>query len=110
MPKPEPLPDGKVRYVFHLRPELLFQNDPCFELGGKGRTTRQITSRDFAFQLKRIADPAVNSPVIESFAAIDGFAQFSKRLTERRKADAAFAKLPVQKQYDAVGFTRRHQE
>jgi ABC-type transport system substrate-binding protein len=103
VPKPEPLPDGKVRYVFRLRPELLFQNDPCFELGGKGRMTRQITSRDFAFQLKRIADPAVNSPVIESFAAIDGFAQFSKRLAERRKADAAFAKLPAHEQYDAVG-------
>ncbi len=103
VPEPENLPDGKVRYRFKLRPELLFQNDPCFELGGKGRKTRQITSRDFAFELKRIADPAVNSPVIESFGAIDGFVEFSKRLTERRKSDPAFAALPVHLQYERVG-------
>jgi ABC-type transport system substrate-binding protein len=103
IPEPENLPDGKVRYQFKLRPGLLFQNDPCFELGGKGRRTRQITSKDFAFELKRIADPAVNSPVIESFGAIDGFVEFSKRLTERRKSDKAFAALPTHEQYERVG-------
>ncbi len=103
IPEPENLPDGKVRYQFKLRPGLLFQNDLCFELGGKGRRTRQITSKDFAFELKRIADPAVNSPVIESFGAIDGFVEFSKRLTERRKSDKAFAALPTHEQYERVG-------
>lgn len=103
VPEPEPLPDGKVRYTFRLRPGLLFQDDPCFELGGAGRKTRQITSRDFAFQLKRVADPAVNSPVIESFAAIDGFTEFSERLIQRRKAEPGFGKLPAHEQYERVG-------
>lgn len=103
VPRPETLADGKVRYVFELRPGLLFQNDPCFELAGSGRKTRNIVSRDFAFELMRIADPLVNSPVAEPFSAIHGFSEFTRRLVERRKAEPAFAKLPAHVQYERAG-------
>jgi oligopeptide transport system substrate-binding protein len=103
VPKGEELPDGKVRYVFELRPELLFAEDPCFELGGAGKRTRSITARDFEFELKRIADPEVNSPVAEPFGNIDGYVEFSKKLSAKRKADAAFAKRPLHQQYAAIG-------
>ena len=41
----------------------------------------------------RIADPAVNSPVISSFAQVLGFAEFGKRLVELRRSDPGFAAL-----------------
>ena len=36
IPEPEPQGDGRVRYTFRLRPDLLFQDDPSFALGGPG--------------------------------------------------------------------------
>ena len=83
----EPLEGERVRYRFELREELLFQDDPCFEkFAGKGRA---ITSRDLAFQLMRVADPAVNSPAMEPFSNVLGFTEFGARLKERREdADA----------------------
>jgi ABC-type transport system substrate-binding protein len=51
----------------------------------------------------RIADPAVNSPIVSSFAQVEGFADFSKRLAELRKADPAFASLPAREQYARAG-------
>lgn len=103
VPKGEELPGGKVRYVFELRPGLLYQDDPCFELGGAGRRTRTITAADFEFELKRIADPEVNSPVAEPFGNIDGHMAFGKALATKRKSDPAFAKLPVREQYAKIG-------
>jgi oligopeptide transport system substrate-binding protein len=101
VPQGEELPGGKVRYAFELRPDLLYQEDPCFELSGK--RTRAITAADFEFELKRIADPNVNSPVAEPFANIDGLLAFGKALSARRKADAAFAELPAHRQYEQIG-------
>ncbi len=103
VPRAEPLPDGKVRYLFELRPNLSFQDDACFELAGKGRRVRPIISSDFAFELMRIADPEVNSPVAEPFANIEGFAGFTERLLARRKSDPGFAKLAPHLQYRALG-------
>jgi ABC-type transport system substrate-binding protein len=102
VPEPEALPDGRIRYHFHLRPELRFHDDPAFAAMGS-ETPRAITAQDIAFQLMRIADPAVNSPVVTPFSNLDGFGDFAKRLTEARKADEAFAALPVHEQYAAVG-------
>ena len=93
---------GRTRYRFELRPDLLFHDDVCFEHFHAGARSRAITSADFAFELFRIADPAVGSPVVEPFANIDGFAAFGERLAARRKAEPAFATLPVHEQY-AVG-------
>ncbi len=103
VPRAEPQPDGSVVYRFRLRPDLLYQDDPAFALGGEGRSTRQIVAADVAHELMRIGDPAVNSPVIEPFSNIVGFRAFSQSLAERREADPAFAAKPPVEQYAGVG-------
>ena len=103
VPKGQDLPDGKQTYRFQLRPGVLFHADPCFPPDAAGRRTREVTAADLAFALARIADPAVNSPVIGSFAQIEGFADFSKRLEALRRSDKAFAALPVHEQYAKAG-------
>jgi oligopeptide transport system substrate-binding protein len=103
VPTPELREGGRVAYHFRVRADLLYQDDPCFELGAPGRTTREITAADFAYELARIGDPAVNSPVVEPFSNLVGFQVFSKRLEERRERDEAFAALPVREQYAQLG-------
>lgn len=103
LPEVTDLGGGRSRYRFVLRRDLLFHDDVCFELGGPGRRTREIVAADFEFELQRIADPAVGSPVIEPFSHIEGFQAFGRRLAERREADPEFAARPVHEQYREVG-------
>ena len=103
LPERTELGDGRVRYRFELREDLLYADDECFRLAGLDRTTREVVSQDVAFQLSRIADPEVGSPVIEPFSNILGFAEFGQRLTARREADPKFILRPVHEQYAAVG-------
>ncbi len=103
VPEAEPRAGGRVAYRFEVRPDLLFQDDPCFSLAGAGLTTRQVLAADVAFQLMRIADPAVNSPVIEPFSHLVGFGDFRDRLGQMRQDDAEFAALPPREQYAAAG-------
>lgn len=103
LPTVETLPDGRMRYRFELRRELIFADDACFELSTPGARTREILASDVAFQLMRIADPKVGSPVLEPFSNIDGFQAFGARLVERREADPEFAALRIDRQYAAVG-------
>jgi oligopeptide transport system substrate-binding protein len=103
MPEVVDLGDGRSRFRFSLRPDLLFHDDPCFELAGPGLRTRTITTADIAFELARVADPKVGSPVVEPFSNIEGFQAFGERLIARREADPAFAALPVHEQYAAAG-------
>ena len=58
---------------------------------------------DVAFQLARLADPAVNSPVASTFADVLGFTDFAKRLSDLRKAGPDFTALPIQEQYKRAG-------
>lgn len=106
LPEYESLEDGWSRLRFTLRRDLLFADDPCFELNTPGMRTREIVTADIAFQLARLADPKVGSPVIESFSSIDGFAEFAAALAARREADPAFAARPVHEQYAALGGIR----
>ncbi len=103
VPEAQQLPDGGQAYRFKIRQGVLFHVDPCFALSQAGRLTREVTAADFAFALARVADPAVNSPAISSFAQVRGFAEFGKRLAELRRADAAFAALPPREQYARAG-------
>jgi oligopeptide transport system substrate-binding protein len=103
MPEREQLADGRVRYRFELRRDLLYADDECFELGEPGRRTREVVAADVAFQLARIADPDVGSPVIEPFSNIEGFQDFSRLLKARRDSHESFASLPVHEQYAALG-------
>ncbi|MEM9177306.1 MAG: hypothetical protein AAGC67_18995, partial [Myxococcota bacterium] len=106
LPEVEDLGEGRSRYRFALREGLLFADDPCFALGTPGASTREVVMGDVAFQLMRLADPKVGSPVIEPFANIDGFAAFGEALVARREADEAFAARPVHEQYEALGGIR----
>ncbi|MCA9505544.1 MAG: ABC transporter substrate-binding protein [Spirochaetaceae bacterium] len=106
MPEERALADGRVVYRFELRRDLLFADDACFELGGAGRRTREILAADVAFQIARLADPKVGSPVVEPFSHIEGFSDFAAALAARRESDAAFAARPVHEQYAAVGGIR----
>ncbi len=106
LPKPEVLADGRVRYTFKLRPHLRFQADPCFSLSGGSegeKNGRAVTAQDFVFELQRIADPAVTSPVIEPFSNLVGFREFSERLQSRRTKHKAFGARPIQDQYQQAG-------
>jgi ABC-type transport system substrate-binding protein len=103
VPEPVPHADGGVSYVFRIREGIEFQADPCFALSqGEGRT-RKVTAADVAFEIARLADPAVNSPVAGSFAPVRGFAQFAERLSSLRQSDPAFAALAVHEQYARAG-------
>jgi oligopeptide transport system substrate-binding protein len=103
VPKAETLPNGHQRYRFKLRSGIRYHSDPSFALSQKGRDTREVTAADVAFQLARLADPAVNSPAAATFNDVLGFGAFRKRLTDQRKADPAFAALPVHEQYRRAG-------
>ena len=103
MPEAQPLPDGRQAYRFKIRQGILFHADPCFTRSQNGSQTREVIAADFAFALARVADPALNSPAISSFAQIVGFADFGKRLAELRRTDAAFAALPAHEQYTRAG-------
>ncbi len=82
---------------------MLFHADPCFALSQQGRNTREVLAADVAFQLARLADPAVNSPVASTFADILGFTDFAKRLSDLRKTDPTFTSVPIQEQYKRAG-------
>lgn len=53
-------PEGGVTYELKVKKGILFHDDPCFP-DGKGR---EVTSRDFLYAFQRIADPAVECPVL----------------------------------------------
>ncbi len=100
VPEAEPALGDQVVYRFRLRDDLWFQKDPCFSLSGSDQ--RRISAKDVVFELQRIADPKVNSPVIDPFSNLVGFREFRAALKERR-ADPAFAAKPVHEQYAAIG-------
>jgi len=103
VPRAQVKPDGHQSYRFKLRSGILFHADACFALSQQERRTRAVQAADVAFQLARLADPAVNSPVANTFGDVLGFTAFRKRLGELRKSDPAFAALPVHQQYQRAG-------
>ncbi len=104
VPEPEPLPDGRVRYRFALREGMLFQDDPAFAHFHDGRKTREIEAADVAFELMRLADPAITSPIAGTIGPkIDGFPAFGERLMELREEEEGFAQLRIDEQYGRAG-------
>jgi oligopeptide transport system substrate-binding protein len=101
VPEPEER-GGLVVYTFRLREGLLFHPDRCFTQG-RATTTREVRADDVVFELQRLGDPAVNSPVASNFARVQGFLEFGETLRATRAADPAFAALPVHEQYAQVG-------
>jgi ABC-type transport system substrate-binding protein len=103
VPRAGPAGDGGVSYRFALRDGVLFQDDDCFTLDGAGRRTRSVTAADVAFELERLADPDVDSPVIDTFGKLDGVREFTARLRALRAEDPAFAARRIDEQYAAAG-------
>jgi ABC-type transport system substrate-binding protein len=103
VPEAQPLSGGRVAYRFELREGLLFQDDPSFAHFTAGRDTREIVAADVAFELMRIADPAVTSPIVATFAKIEGFEAFSERLEALRREEAGFEALRIDEQYARAG-------
>ncbi len=102
VPEPEPRDGGRIAYRFRLRAGARFHADPCFPPAADGVPSRAVTAADVAFSLMRIADPAVGSPVIDTFTRLHGLRAFSERLQAAR-ADPAIAALPVHEQYARAG-------
>lgn len=102
VPEPNPQSDGSVRYRFEVRRGVRYADDPCFALSEPGQT-RELVAADVEFALKRIADPEVTSPVIETFGKIRGLRAFRERLVALREKDPAFASLRIDEQYRRAG-------
>ena len=67
------------RWTFRIKKGLRFQNDPCFA-GGKGR---EITADDFLFAFRRMADPALASPMVSNVDdKILGLTDFEKHQSD----------------------------
>lgn len=90
---------GQYAFDFRLRDDLWFHQDACFSRPEK---TRRVEAADFVFQLKRLADPKVGSPVQEAFSVIAGFSDFGRGLEKKRSEDPSFAKLPLHEQYHTL--------
>ncbi len=103
VPEAESGPDGRVTYRFRLRPGARYQKDPCFAPGAAEPADREIVAADIAFELMRIADPTVISPVVATFAKIEGFEEFAVRLVGLRKSDPEFGRKRIDQQYAAAG-------
>ena len=105
IPKPTTDSDGKTAFRFPIREDVEFHEDPCFPPNPAldGRRTRTVTAADFAFQLMRIADPKLNSPIRSNFTKIDGFASFTQRLKQLRESEKAFILMPAHEQYRMAG-------
>lgn len=79
---PEVSEDGTV-YTFKVRKGLLFTPDPAF--GGK---RREVTAEDFAYTLRRHADPRNRSPQLSDLEdKIVGFAEAYKAAVSSGKFD-----------------------
>ena len=103
VPEPRALQGGRVAYRFALRRPVRFADDPCFALGTPGARSRDLAASDVAFSLMRVADPRVNSPVVETFARIVGLRAFGERLAKLREGEPGFAALRIDEQYARAG-------
>ncbi len=88
MPTRQPDAQGSETYTIKIKKGVLFQDDPCFP-GGKGR---ELTSDDFIYAIKRLADPFIKSPtaspVFPTFAAsIVGLQEFYDLAKSAKQTD-----------------------
>ena len=87
------LRDGGYRY----RPIAGAQLDDVYELADFTETgSRELRAADYAYQIKRLADPALHSPIASILARhIVGFTELRARLIEARKTLAPDAWLDL---------------
>ncbi|HSW47252.1 MAG TPA: ABC transporter substrate-binding protein [Phycisphaerae bacterium] len=97
-------PRIRYRLRFEIFDGVRFQRSVCFD-GPQHRVakTRELTAEDFAFTFQRIADPQCGCPHYESFAHIDGMAEWTESLQRLREQDPEAANLPIHDLYARVG-------
>lgn len=94
IPEAEMNPDGTGSVTCRIKPGIFFHDDPCFP-GGKGR---EVTSHDFVYSFKRMADPKVECPIASTMSDyLSGFAEAYAAAQETGKFDydAPFAPVTV---------------
>lgn len=74
---------GKFRYI-PLDPQ---QANSAYTIADFAETaTRELTAADYVYQIKRLADPALHSPIASLFDKhISGFAEFSEQVKAQRQ-------------------------
>ncbi|MFQ5561647.1 MAG: ABC transporter substrate-binding protein, partial [Nitrospinota bacterium] len=105
---------ASVVYTIQIKPGIKFQNHPAFAKNQNGKylyhdlteeaskniytlsdfresASRELTSSDYIYQIKRMANPQTHSPIFPVLANyIDGYAEFSKavknEISSRREA------------------------
>jgi ABC-type transport system substrate-binding protein len=104
---------GKVVYTIRIRPGILYQDHPCFAKDPAGKPayaqvteelirnfespsdfplqgTRELTARDYALQIRRMADPRLACPIFSTLAtSIEGYRELGEayqRMLEEERA------------------------
>ena len=74
--------DNHRRFVFTIRPGILFADDPVF----KGQP-RELTAADYVFSIKRFYDPATRSPSLFHFqnAGLLGLSELRQRALDSKR-------------------------
>lgn len=67
-------------YTIHIKPQIYYQPHPAF----KDKThTRELVADDYIYQIKRLADPQVQSPIFGLLSNyIVGFTEFNNALSK----------------------------
>jgi ABC-type transport system substrate-binding protein len=79
---PEVSKDG-LTVIIRIKKGVRFHDDPCFK--GNGGVGRELTAKDFIFQFKRLALPAIQSQGAWVFEGhVKGFNEFEKRLASAK--------------------------
>lgn len=100
-------PRKMYRLRFEIWDGVLFHRSVCFDAPAyKVPRTRELTADDFQFAFQRIADPRWNCPHYESFAHIDGLAEWTAELERLKKGDPSFNLLPLHERYRRLGPVR----
>ncbi|MBC6413895.1 MAG: ABC transporter substrate-binding protein [Chromatiales bacterium] len=107
-----------IVYEVEIKPAILFQPHPAFATDAEGYlyhniseqqaaeikrladfddwATRELTASDYVYQIKRLADPVLHSPIASILGQyIVGFSEFSERIADLRRAEDAKAWLDL---------------
>lgn len=94
--------DGKIVYTIYdlkIKPGIYYQPHPAFAKNQlphnlhilndfKNTSTRELTADDYVYQIKRLASPAVNSPIFGVMSNyIVGFKEYAKTLQKAYQKD-----------------------
>ena len=110
-----------IVYEIEIKPNVLFQPHPAFATTNDGylyhnisdeqavpisrladfdiTATRELKAADYVYQIKRLADPALHSPIASILAQyIVGFSEFKERIASLRKDMVAKTWLDLRSQ------------